>query len=85
MLLGLVAPYEGMVIPLYYDLKDLGLTDTYWALILPQIGLSVSFGTFWLRSFFLSTPRVARRRRAGRRRASWRRCGGCSSRRPCRR
>ena len=58
MLVGLVAPYEGMVIPLYYDLKDLGLTNTYWALILPQIGLSVSFGTFWLRSFFLSAPRA---------------------------
>ena len=58
MLVGLVAPYEGMVIPLYYDLKELGLTNTYWALILPQIGLSVSFGTFWLRSFFLSTPRA---------------------------
>ena len=58
MLVGLVAPYEGIVIPLYYDLKELGLTSTYWALILPQIGLSVSFGTFWLRSFFLSTPRA---------------------------
>ncbi len=57
MLLGLVAPYEGMVIPLYYDLRELGLTNTYWALILPQIGLSVSFGTFWLRSFFASAPR----------------------------
>jgi raffinose/stachyose/melibiose transport system permease protein len=58
MLVGLVAPYEGMVIPLYYDLRELGLTNTYWALILPQIGLSVSFGTFWLRSFFLSSPRA---------------------------
>jgi raffinose/stachyose/melibiose transport system permease protein len=57
MLLGLVAPYEGMVIPLYYDLREFGLTNTYWALILPQIGLSVSFGTFWLRSFFASAPR----------------------------
>ena len=25
--------------PLYYDFRDLGLTDTYWALILPQIGV----------------------------------------------
>ena len=24
--------------PLYYDFRDLGLTDTYWALILPQVG-----------------------------------------------
>lgn len=58
MLIGLVAPYEGMVIPLYYDLKTFGLTNSYWALILPQIALSVSFGTFWLRSFFTSVPQA---------------------------
>ena len=56
-LLGLVFPIEAMIVPLYFDLRDLGLTDTYWALILPQIGLSVAFGTFWMRAFFLSTPR----------------------------
>ena len=55
-LLGLMVPIEAMIIPLYYDLRDLNLTDTYWALILPQIGLSVAFGTFWMRAFFMSTP-----------------------------
>src|SRR5262249_13217884 len=47
----------GIIVPLYYDFRDLGLTDTYWALILPQIGLSVSFGTFWMRAYFRSVPR----------------------------
>jgi len=56
LLLGLIFPYEATVIPLYYVFKDLSLTDTYWALILPQIGLSVPFGTFWMRAFFRSTP-----------------------------
>jgi len=56
-LLGLMVPLEGLVIPLYFDLRALSLTDTYWALILPQIGLSVAFGTFWMRAFFLATPR----------------------------
>ncbi|HEX9823055.1 MAG TPA: carbohydrate ABC transporter permease [Actinomycetota bacterium] len=56
-LLGLMVPLEAMVIPLYYDLRSLALTDTYWALILPQVGLSVAFGTFWMRAFFRSTPR----------------------------
>jgi raffinose/stachyose/melibiose transport system permease protein len=56
LLLGLIFPYEATVIPLYYVFKDAGLTDTYWALILPQIGLSVPFGTFWMRAFFRSTP-----------------------------
>ena len=58
MLLGIVFPFEASVIPLYYDFKWAGLLNTYWALILPQIGQSVSFGTFWMRAYFLSTPRA---------------------------
>jgi raffinose/stachyose/melibiose transport system permease protein len=56
-LLGLMVPLESTVVPLYYDLRDVGLTDTYWALIFPQVGLSVAFGTFWMRAFFRSVPR----------------------------
>jgi raffinose/stachyose/melibiose transport system permease protein len=56
LLLGLIFPYEATVIPLYYVFKDYGLTNSLWALILPQIGLSVPFGTFWMRAFFRSTP-----------------------------
>lgn len=56
-LLGLIFPYEATVIPLYYDFQQFHLTNTLWALILPQIGLSVAFGTFWMRAFFRSTPR----------------------------
>ena len=56
-LLGLIFPYEATVIPLYYDFQQFDLTNTYWALILPQIGLSIPFGTFWLRAFFRSTPK----------------------------
>jgi raffinose/stachyose/melibiose transport system permease protein len=57
MLLGLMVPLEATIVPLYYDLRDLSLTDTYWALILPQVGASVAFGTFWMRAFFRSVPR----------------------------
>ena len=56
LLIGLIFPYEATVIPLYYVFRDAGLTDSYWALILPQIGLSIPFGTFWMRAFFRSTP-----------------------------
>ena len=56
-LLGLMVPLEATVVPLYYDFRDVGLTDTYWALIWPQVGLSVAFGTFWMRAFFRSVPR----------------------------
>jgi len=56
-LLGLTIPIEAIIVPLYYDFRDLGLTDTYWGLILPQVGLSVAFGTFWMRAFFRGVPR----------------------------
>ena len=38
LLLGLMVPLEATIVPLYYDLRDLGLTDTYWSLIWPQVG-----------------------------------------------
>ncbi|TCP54950.1 carbohydrate ABC transporter membrane protein 2 (CUT1 family) [Tamaricihabitans halophyticus] len=57
MLLGLTVPTEAVVVPLYYNMRDVGLTDTYAALILPQVAQSVAFGTFWMRAFFSSTSR----------------------------
>jgi raffinose/stachyose/melibiose transport system permease protein len=61
-LLGIIFPYEATVIPLYYDFQDVPLLhwnilNTYWALILPQVGQSIAFGTFWMRAFFRSVPR----------------------------
>jgi len=53
---GRISAHSESVIPLYYIFRDAGLTDSYWALILPQIGLSIPFGTFWMRAFFRSTP-----------------------------
>lgn len=56
LLIGLVLPYEVTVLPLYQLLSGWGLIDTYWALILPQVGLSVPLGVFWMRTFFASIP-----------------------------
>jgi raffinose/stachyose/melibiose transport system permease protein len=56
-LLGLMVPMEAIIVPLYYDFRDRGLTDTYWGLILPQIGTSVAFGAFWMRAYFRGVPR----------------------------
>jgi raffinose/stachyose/melibiose transport system permease protein len=55
-LLGLMVPAEAIVIPLFFDLRTIGLTDTIWALALPQIAQSVAFGTFWMRSQFRAMP-----------------------------
>jgi len=53
---GLMLPYEALIIPLFFGFRDLGLVDSRWAVILPQIGFSVSFGTFWMRSAFEGQP-----------------------------
>ena len=53
---GLMLPYEALIIPLFFGFRDLGLVDSLWAVILPQIGFSVSFGTFWMRSAFEGQP-----------------------------
>ncbi|WP_460476384.1 carbohydrate ABC transporter permease [Brachybacterium huguangmaarense] len=55
-LLGLMIPAEAIVIPLFFDLRALHLTDTYLAVALPQIAQSVAFGTFWMRAQFRSMP-----------------------------
>lgn len=56
-LVGYMVPFEAVIIPLYHFMHGLGLTNTYWALILPQIGLSLSFGTLWMTNFFKAAPR----------------------------
>jgi raffinose/stachyose/melibiose transport system permease protein len=55
--LGLTLPQEALVVPLYFDLRYWQLTDTYWALILPQTAQSLAFGVFWMRTYFRGTPR----------------------------
>lgn len=55
-LIGLMVPFEAVIIPLWQIMNDLKLLDTYWALILPQVALSFSFGTFWMRANFKNMP-----------------------------
>src|SRR3954468_22955127 len=57
-LVGIMMPSEAIVVPLYFDLRSLGLTDTIWAILLPQIAQSVAFGTFWMRASFRSSSRA---------------------------
>lgn len=55
-LIGLMVPFQSIMIPLYFNIKDLGLLGTYWAMILPAIGLGLPFGIFLLQSFFRGLP-----------------------------
>ena len=74
-LLGIMMPSEAIVVPLYFDLRSLGLTDTVWAVVLPQVAQSVAFGTFWMRAYFRSSSRslieAARLDGASNRRILW--------------
>lgn len=54
--LGLTLPFEGIITPLYYQIRDMGLLNTRWAIILPLIGLFMPFGVFWMRAHFVSVP-----------------------------
>lgn len=55
---GIILPFEAGIIPLYYDLRQIGLTNTYASIVFPQIGINVCFGTFWMRAYFRSVPRA---------------------------
>lgn len=55
-MLGLMVPFEAVIIPLWQMMGILGIRDTYWALILPQVALSFAFGTFWMRANFRNMP-----------------------------
>lgn len=50
----LFVPMQVTVVPLFILFSRLGLTDSYWALILP-VGANVT-GVFLMRQFFLSIP-----------------------------
>ena len=54
-LLGIMVPSEAIIVPLYFDMRTLGLTNTLWGIILPQIAQSIAFGTYWMRAYFRSS------------------------------
>lgn len=54
--LGLTLPFEGIITPLYYQVRDMGLLNTRWAIILPLIGLFMPFCVLWMRAHFVNMP-----------------------------
>ena len=55
-LLGLALPFQGVIVPLYYQMRDLGLLNTRWAIILPLLGLYMPFAVMWMRAHFVNMP-----------------------------
>ncbi len=54
--LGLTLPFEGVITPLYYEVRALGLLNTKFAIILPLIGLFMPFSVYWMRAHFVNVP-----------------------------
>jgi ABC-type glycerol-3-phosphate transport system permease component len=59
-ILGLMFPFFSVVIPLFYELRDLGLLGTKTGVILVLIagagGFGVPIGVFLMRSFYMDLP-----------------------------
>ncbi|MBV7339263.1 carbohydrate ABC transporter permease [Chloroflexi bacterium TSY] len=51
----MLLPTETMLVPQFVVVRDLGLINTYWALILPAIG-GGAFSIFLMRQFMLQLP-----------------------------
>ncbi|MFO1141640.1 MAG: carbohydrate ABC transporter permease [Amaricoccus sp.] len=55
--LGMLVPSPAFIIPLYYMMLSLGLINTYAALILPQVAMSIPFATLFMATAMRQLPR----------------------------
>ncbi|SCY91693.1 carbohydrate ABC transporter permease [Paracoccus tibetensis] len=56
-LLGLMFPFATAILPLFIKVRDIGLLDTWWAVILPQTAFSLSLAILLFRTFFAQLPK----------------------------
>jgi raffinose/stachyose/melibiose transport system permease protein len=56
-LVGLTIPLQIALIPLFMNLRALGLLNTWMALIGPYTGFGLAFGTYIMKGFFEGLPR----------------------------
>lgn len=54
---GLTLPFEGIITPLYFLARQMGILNTRFAIVLPLIGLYMPFAVFWMRAHFVNMPR----------------------------
>jgi raffinose/stachyose/melibiose transport system permease protein len=53
---GLTLPFEGIITPLYFLARQVGILNTRLAIVLPLIGLFMPFAVFWMRAHFVNMP-----------------------------
>ena len=54
--LGLLFPVATAILPLFIKIRDLGLLDSYWGVVLPQVAFSLAMGVLLLRNAFRQLP-----------------------------
>jgi len=53
---GLTLPFQGIIIPIYFLERAMGIYNTRLAIVLPLIGLYMPFAVFWMRAHFVNMP-----------------------------
>ena len=56
-LLGLMFPAATAILPLFIRIRDLGLLDTYFGVVLPQVAFSLGMSILLFRNFFRNVPK----------------------------
>ena len=54
--MGLLFPAATAILPLFIKVRDLGLLDTYFGVVLPQVAFSLAMSILLLRRFFRDLP-----------------------------
>jgi raffinose/stachyose/melibiose transport system permease protein len=54
--LGLLFPLATAIVPLFIKVRDLGLLDSHWGVILPQVAFSLAMGVLLIRNAFKQLP-----------------------------
>jgi raffinose/stachyose/melibiose transport system permease protein len=54
--MGLLFPAATAILPLFIKVRDLGLLDTYWGVVLPQVAFGLAMSILLLRRFFKDLP-----------------------------
>lgn len=55
-LLGLLFPAATAILPLFIRIRDLGLLDTYWGVVLPQVAFGLGMSILLFRNYFRGMP-----------------------------
>jgi len=55
-LIGLMFPAATAILPLFIRIRDLGLLDTYWGVVLPQVAFGLGMSVLLFRNFFRNLP-----------------------------